>query len=109
MQALVFRASGGLGHFGLGRSWTKNFKNHKRLYFIYLKLLTVSSLSQLQLVLSQTQFVGSEFGIFGGFEWVLSLILVDNPGFGRVQSSVFPDLGLGSAHFWPNRFEVQVF
>ena len=109
MQALVFRASGGLGHFGLGRSWTKNFKNHKRLYFIYLKLLTVSSLSQLQLVLSQTQFVGSEFGIFGGFGWVRSSVLVNEPGFGRVRSSVFPDFGLGSACFWPNRFEVRAF
>ena len=54
-------------------------------------------------------FVGSEFGIFGGFGWVRSSILVDKPGFGKVRSSVFPDLGLGSAHFWPNRFKVQAF
>ena len=32
------------------------------------------------LVLGQTQFVGSEFGILGGFGWVCSLILVDKPG-----------------------------
>ena len=33
------------------------------------------------LVLGQTQFVGSKFGIFGGFGWVHSSILVDGPGF----------------------------
>ena len=32
-------------------------------------------------------FVGSEFGIFVGFGWVRSSILVGKPGFGRVQSS----------------------
>ena len=52
--------------------------------------------------------MGSEFGIFGGFRWVCSSVLVDEPGLGKVQSSVFPDLGLGSAWFWPNRFEVTV-
>ena len=51
------------------------------------------------IVLVQTQFVCSEFGIFGGFGWVCSSVLVDESGFGRVRSSVFPDLGLGSAHF----------
>ena len=52
--------------------------------------------------------MGSKFGIFGGFRWVCSSILLGGkPGFGGVQSSVFPDLGLSSAHFWPNRFEVQ--
>ena len=35
--------------------------------------------------------------------------MVDDPGFGRVQSLVFLDLGLGLAHFWPNRFEVWAF
>ena len=39
------------------------------------------------LVLGRTQFVGSEFGIFRGFGWVRSLVLVGEPGFGRVQSS----------------------
>ena len=52
-------------------------------------------------MLGQTQFVGLEFGIFGGFRWVRSSIWVDEPGFGRVRSSVFPDLGLGSTYFWP--------
>ena len=28
-----------------------------------------------------------------------SSVLVDKPGFGRVRSSVFPDLGLDLAHF----------
>ena len=60
-------------------------------------------------MLGQTQFVGSEFGIFGGFGRVHSSVLVDEPGFGRVRSSVFPNLGLGSAHFWLKRFEVQAF
>ena len=32
-------------------------------------------------------FVGSEFGIFGGFGWVRSSDLVGKPGFGRVRSS----------------------
>ena len=32
-------------------------------------------------------FVGSEFGIFGGFGWVRSSVLVGEPGFERVRSS----------------------
>ena len=32
-------------------------------------------------------FVGSEFGIFGGFGWVRSSVLVGEPGFGGVRSS----------------------
>ena len=60
-------------------------------------------------MVGQTQFVGSEFRIFGGFRWVRSSVLVDKPGFGRVQSSIFMDLDLGSACFWPNSFEVQAF
>ena len=40
-----------------------------------------------RLVLGRTQFVGSEFGIFGGFGWVRSSVLVGKPGFGRVRSS----------------------
>ena len=51
------------------------------------------------LVLSRTQFVDLELGIFRGFGRVRSLFLVDEPGFRRVQCSFFPDLGLGSAHF----------
>ena len=51
--------------------------------------------------------MGLKFGVFGGFGWVRSLALVDEPGFSRVRSLVFPDLGLGSAHFWLNRFEVR--
>ena len=35
----------------------------------------------LQLVLGRTQLVGSEFGIFGGFGWVRSSVLVGKPGF----------------------------
>ena len=42
------------------------------------------SMAWYTLVLCQTQFVGSEFGIFGGFGWVRSLVLVGEPGFGRV-------------------------
>ena len=38
----------------------------------------------------------SEFRIFGGFGWVHSSVLVDEPGFGRVSNLVSPDLGLGS-------------
>ena len=60
-------------------------------------------------MLGRTQFVGLKFGIFGGFGWVRSSILVDEPGFRRVRISVFPDLGLGLAHFWSNRFKVQAF
>ena len=36
----------------------------------------------------QTQFVGSEFGIFGGLGWVCSSVLVGELGFGRVRSSL---------------------
>ena len=31
------------------------------------------------------------------------------PGFGRVRSLVFPDLGPGSAHFKLNSFEARIF
>ena len=31
--------------------------------------------------------MGSEFGIFGGFGWVRSSVLVGELGFGRVRSS----------------------
>ena len=48
----------------------------------------------------------SEFRIFGGFRRVCSSVLVDEHGFERVRSSVFPDLGLGLACFWPNMFKV---
>ena len=34
------------------------------------------------------------------------MILVDEPGFRRVQTLLFLDLGLGSAHFRLNMFEV---
>ena len=54
--------------------------------------------------------MGLKFGIFGGFGWVrCRSILVEDPGFGRVWCLVFPDLGLGSAHFWLNRFEIQAY
>ena len=50
--------------------------------------------------------MGSEFRIFGGVErlLVLTLVLVDEPGFRRVRSSVFPYLDLGLSHFLPNIF-----
>ena len=54
-------------------------------------------LCRYRLVLGWTQFVGLEFGIFGGFGWVHSLVLVGEPGFRRVQSS---DLGFGKPNFW---------
>ena len=38
-------------------------------------------------MLGQTQFVGSEFGIFGGLGWVRSSVLVGKLGFRRVGSS----------------------
>ena len=38
-------------------------------------------------------FVGSEFGIFGGFGWVHISVLVDEPGFG------FSTLGPGFGPF----------
>ena len=38
-------------------------------------------------MLGRTQFVGSEFGIYGGVRWVRSSVLVGKPGFGRVRSS----------------------
>ena len=50
------------------------------------------------LVFGGTQFVGSKFGIFGGFWWVRSSILVDKPELGRVLkfglSGFGPWLGL---------------
>ena len=50
--------------------------------------------------------MGSDFGIFEGLD---SSVLVDEPGFGSDLISVFLDLGLGSAHFWQNQFEVWAF
>ena len=52
---------------------------------------------------------GFEVWIFGGFGWVRSSSLVDEPGFERVRSSGFLDLSLDSAHLWLNRFEVRAF
>ena len=43
--------------------------------------------------MDQTQLMGLEFGIFGGFWWVRSSVLVDKP------SSVFPYLGLDFGPF----------
>ena len=54
-------------------------------------------------MLGRTRFLSSEFGIFGGFGWARSSVLLDKPGFRKVRSSFFPDLDLDSAHFWPNR------
>ena len=39
---------------------------------------------QFQIVLGQTQFMGSEFRIFGGLGWVHSSVLVGKPGIERV-------------------------
>ena len=40
----------------------------------------------------------------------ISVLEEDEPGFGRVQISDLPDLGLGFAYFfWPNRFEIRAF
>ena len=60
-------------------------------------------------VLVRTQFVGSELRIWKDSGGSYSSVSVDEPGFRRVWSSVFPDLGLGSAHFWLNSFKVQAF
>ena len=62
-----------------------------------------------RLVKGRTLFIGSEFGIFGGFGWVCSSVLVDEPGFGRVRSSVFTELNLCLACFGLNRFHIQAF
>ena len=56
-------------------------------YISRLWILRSVVLCRFRLVLGRTQFVGSEFGNFGGFEWVRSSILVGEPGFERVQSS----------------------
>ena len=48
-------------------------------------------------------------GFLEGFRWIRGSALVGKPGFGRVLSSVFLDLGLGLAHFWLNGFEVRAF
>ena len=37
----------------------------------------------------QNDFVGSVFGIFRGFGWVRSSVLINEPGFGRVRSFFF--------------------
>ena len=60
----------------------------------HLELTYSGSVIWSQLVLGRTQFVGSEFGIFGGFGWVRSSVLVGEPGFGRVRSS---ELGFGES------------
>ena len=40
--------------------------------------------------------MGLKFGMFGGLGYVCCSILIDKSVFGMAQSSVFPDLGLGS-------------
>ena len=52
------------------------------------------------IVLGQTQFMGLKFGIFGGFGWVRSSILVDKPGFRRLGLK-FGSSGFGPAEFVP--------
>ena len=59
-------------------------------------------------LISQNILVVHGFDVWD-FWWDRSSILVNEPGFGRVRSSVFPDLGLGSTHFWLNRFEFWTF
>ena len=56
-----------------------------------------------------THFVGTEFRIFLGYRTrkVCSSVLVDKPEFRRVQSSGFPDFGLGLACFWPNMYKFD--
>ena len=44
--------------------------------------------------------MSSKFGIFEGFGWVVSLSVVDEPGFRGDQISGFLDLRLVLAHFW---------
>ena len=68
-----------------------------------------SSVSPFDLELGRTHFVSSEFGFLKGSGGFFRLILVEKSGFRRVQSSVFLDLGLVLAHFWPNRFKVWAF
>ena len=50
-------------------------------------------------MLSRTYFAGSEFGIFEGFGWVCNLVLVDEPGFGRVSMFGFSIFGPGFGPF----------
>ena len=78
-------------------------------YLLCLIILSNKRAHAWRLVLGRTQFMSSKFAMFGGFWWVCSSILVDEPGLRMVHSSVFSDLGLGSAHFWPNRFKVWSF
>ena len=61
---------------------------------------------RLKIVLGRTQILASKFGIFGGFGWVSSSVLVDEPGFGRVRSSVFSRFGPVFSLFLANRFKV---
>ena len=46
---------------------------------------------------------------FGRFGRVHSSVFVDKPGNSRGRSLVFQDLGVGSAHLWPNMLEVWTF
>ena len=59
-----------------------------------------------RLVMGRTQFMGSEFGIFGGFGWDRSSVLVDESGFGRVQSSVFSRFGSEFDPFLVKHFQI---
>ena len=68
-----------------------------------------------RLVQSRTQFMGTKFGIFGGFgytTWICNPILLDETGFGKSQ--VFLDLGcfeivqrFGQRNIGQNSFEVR--
>ena len=90
-----------ISHFVICTLELRTFKKNRILSKVFFKLV--------QYWVSQTHFMGSEFEIFVGFWWVHSSVLVDEPGFRKVRSSVFPDLGPDLAHFWLNRFKVQAF
>ena len=79
------------GIFG-GFGWVRSSVFDGELVFGKVRSLTsrVRSSSKLEIFSKMfivVGFVGSEFGIFGGFGWVRSSVLVGKPGFERVQSS----------------------
>ena len=77
--------------------------------FLLFKFSNVSHFLHIMVRLTNLDcIVGAEFAIFGGFGWVHSSVLVDEPGLGRVRSLFLPDLGLVSAHFRLNRFKGSV-
>ena len=73
----------------LGGNGLKNCNYWEKIITYYIRESVLKNIAcidffEIRLEWGRTQFVGSEFGIFGGFGWVHSSVLVGEPGFRSV-------------------------